>query len=346
MEVGPRDGLQNETAILSTENKLQFIKLLVESGLSNIEATSFVSPKRVPQLADAAELFKELDSRQFTSTPPNLHTWAPALPLSHSPSLPLRFSALVPNRKGLERALAAGCRAIALFTAASETFNQKNIGMAIAESLENFREIVPDAKAAKCWIRGYVSTAFHCPYEGSIEPENVIPVVDSLLEMGVDEISIGDTIGHAVPTEVARLTELIYSELPALRPDDGRWTIDDPTGTGVYASRGTDAIVHRPSSIVKQGLAYHFHDTRGTALANVLMALEYGVSIFDSSAGGAGGCPFAPGAAGNLATEDLVFMLNGMGIATGVNLHKLVDASRFLESHLGHKLPGRYLQSQ
>ncbi|HZO91255.1 MAG TPA: hydroxymethylglutaryl-CoA lyase [Chthonomonadaceae bacterium] len=285
VEVGPRDGLQNEAALVPTEDKVRFVEMLAESGLSDIEVTSFVSPKRVPQLADAEEVFARLTPRPG-----------------------VRYSALVPNAKGLERALAAGVRAIALFTAASETFNQRNIGMTIAESLEGFRALLPTARAHGLWVRAYVSTAFVCPYEGQIAPEQVVAVVQELVAMGVDEVSIGDTIGHATPNAVARLTEALRPVLPLERT------------------------------------AYHFHDTRGTALANVLMALQYGVAILDSAAGGAGGCPFAPGAAGNLATEDLLYLLHGMGIETGVSLEQVVAASRFLETRLGHPLPGKYLQ--
>ncbi len=285
VEVGPRDGLQNEAALVPTEDKVRFVEMLAESGLSDIEVTSFVSPKRVPQLADAEEVFARLTPRPG-----------------------VRYSALVPNAKGLERALAAGVRAIALFTAASETFNQRNIGMTIAESLEGFRALLPTARAHGLWVRAYVSTAFVCPYEGQIAPEQVVAVVQELVAMGVDEVSIGDTIGHATPNAVARLTEALRPVLPLERT------------------------------------AYHFHDTRGTALANVLMALQYGVAILDSAAGGAGGCPFAPGAAGNLATEDLLYLLHGMGIETGVSLEQVVAASRFLETLLGHPLPGKYLQ--
>lgn len=286
VEVGPRDGLQNETALVETTDKVRFVEMLAEAGFTDIEVSSFVSPQRVSQLADAAEVF--------------------AL-LSKQPGV--RYSALVPNAKGLERALAAGVRAIALFTAASETFTQRNIGMTIAGSLEVFRTLLPTARAHDLWVRAYISTAFFCPYEGQIAPERVVAIVQELMAMGVDEISIGDTIGYATPTDVARLTEALQPALPLDR------------------------------------LAYHFHDTRGTALANVLMALQHGVANFDSAAGGTGGCPFAPGAAGNLATEDLLGLLHGMGIETGVDLNKVVAASRFLETRLGHSLPGKYLQT-
>jgi hydroxymethylglutaryl-CoA lyase len=279
VEVGPRDGLQNEATIVPTEDKVRYIEMLADAGLKEIEVSSFVSPKRVPQLADAAEVFAHLKPRPD-----------------------VRYSALVPNRVGLERALAAGVRAIALFTAASETFTQKNIGMTIAESLEVFRALLPTARAHGLWVRAYVSTAFVCPYEGAIPPEQVLPIVRELAAMGVDEVSIGDTIGHATPVGVAALTEALASVLPLERT------------------------------------AYHFHDTRGAALDNVRMALSYGISIFDSAAGGAGGCPFAPGAPGNLATESLLRFLTDQNLETGVDVEKVAEASRFLESRLGRFL--------
>jgi isopropylmalate/homocitrate/citramalate synthase len=283
VEVGPRDGLQNEAAILSTEDKRRFVEMLTEAGFSDIEVSSFVHPRRVPQLADAEEVFACLNRR------PEVRYWA-----------------LVPNAKGLERALRADVQAIAFFTAASETFNQRNIGMSISESLHVFRGLLPMARTHGLQVRAYVSMAFVCPYEGVIPLEKVVEVVRALEEMGVDEISLGDTIGRATPDAVARMIEAL---LPA------------------------------------QHLAFHFHDTFGFALANVLMALQYGISVFDSAAGGAGGCPFAPGAAGNLATEDLLAMVHGMGIETGVDLEKVVAASRFLETKLGHALTSKYLQA-
>ncbi|HZT42493.1 MAG TPA: hydroxymethylglutaryl-CoA lyase [Chthonomonadaceae bacterium] len=286
VEVAPRDGLQNEPEIVPTEDKVRFVEMLAAAGFADIEVSSFVSPQRVPQLADAADVFARLPPREG-----------------------VRYSALVPNAKGLERALAAGVRAIALFTAASETFTQKNIGMTIAQSLEGFRTLLPAAREHDLWVRAYVSTAFVCPYEGPITPAQVVAVVRELDGMGVDEISLGDTIGHATPDAVVRLTEALQPILPLERT------------------------------------AYHFHDTRGTALANVLVALQLGVATFDSSAGGVGGCPFAPGAAGNLATEDLIYMLDGMGIRTGIQLEKVIAASRFLESKLGRPLTSKVLQA-
>jgi isopropylmalate/homocitrate/citramalate synthase len=286
VEVGPRDGLQNEEVLLSTDDKIRFIEMLAEAGLRDIEVTSFVRPDRIPQLSDAEAVLTGLSERPG-----------------------VRFSALVPNRRGLERAIEVGCRDIAFFTAATQTFARRNIGMGVEESLAGFRDMMPDAKVAGMRVRAYVSTAFVCPFEGPTRPEQVVPVVRALVEMGVDEVSVADTIGHAVPTQVAALTEAL---LPVLPPES---------------------------------FAYHFHDTRGTALANVLTALQYGIQIFDAAAGGAGGCPFAPGAAGNLATEDLLHMLHGMGIETGVDIEKTASAALFLEALLGSYLPGRYIQS-
>lgn len=286
VEVGPRDGLQNESVVVPTEDKARFVEMLADAGLPEIEVSSFVSPRRVPQMGDAAKLFARLPSRDG-----------------------VRFWALVPNHVGLERALGAGVKAIALFTAASETFTQKNIGMSIAQSLEGFRGLMPTARENGLAVRAYVSTAFVCPYEGNIAPEAVVPVVRELIDMGVDEVSLGDTIGHATPDMVARLTEALAPVLPLAQT------------------------------------AYHFHDTWGTALANVLMALQYGVSTFDAAAGGVGGCPFAPGAAGNLATEDLIGLLDSMDIETGVQLEKVAAAARFLQAKLGRTLTSKRLQA-
>lgn len=286
VEVGPRDGLQNEPDTVPTDAKVRYIEMLADSGLKSIEATSFVNPKRVPQLADAEQVFAALKPRPGVS-----------------------YSALVPNMRGLQRSIAAGVREIALFTAASETFSQNNTGMSIADSIHEFVAIIPLARAAGMRVRVYVSTAFHCPFEGRIEPDPVRALVGRILDMDVDEISIGDTIGHASPTDVERLLAALSPALPLAKT------------------------------------ACHFHDTRGSALANVLTALRAGVAIFDSSSGGLGGCPFAPGAAGNLATEDLCLMLDGMGIQTGVDVARVADASGFLAGVLGRELPGKALQS-
>jgi hydroxymethylglutaryl-CoA lyase len=288
VEVGPRDGLQNEQALIPTEQKIQFIAMLAEAGLPVVEATSFVSPHAIPQLSDASEVMAGLTRLPTTSYP-----------------------VLVPNLKGMERALAAGVRAIAVFTAASESFTRHNINATIAQSLDNFRPVVALAQQEEVPVRGYISTVFGCPYEGVVEPRRVLNVAQALLEMGVNELSLGDTIGVATPNQVVDVLGLLLTE-------------------GVIS--------------VEQ-LAVHFHDTRGTALANVLMALQLGISIVDSSAGGLGGCPYAPGAAGNLATEDLLYMLHGMGIRTGVNLEKVVDATRFIAPLLGHAPTSKYYQA-
>ena len=284
-EVGPRDGLQNEKETLSLEVRAEFIDGLSEAGLSAIEVGSFVSPKAVPQLADTEELYRRI-----------------------RPVSGVRYPALVPNLKGLERALAVGVREIAVFTAASESFNRKNINAGVDESIERFRPVVAHAKAEKIRVRGYVSTVFGCPYEGDVAPEAVREVVHKLLDLAVDEISLGDTIGVATPADVYDVIETLYE-----------------------------------SGVTRGVLALHFHDTRGTALANVLAGLQCGVTTFDASAGGLGGCPYAPGASGNLATEDLLYLLEGLGIQTGVTLARVVEASRKLSESLGHRPPGRYL---
>jgi isopropylmalate/homocitrate/citramalate synthase len=279
VEVGPRDGLQNEKGVIATADKIRFIDLLSEAGFPVIEATSFVSPKAIPQLGDAAEVMAGITRRAG-----------------------VRYMALVPNAKGMERALAAGLQEVAVFTGASESFVQHNINMTIAGSIEAFRPVVEMARAASVRVRGYISTAFGCPYEGAVPPEAVKRVAESLLDLGIDELSIGDTIGVATPNQVVDVVS-------ALAPLAG---------------------IER--------LALHFHDTRGTALANVMTALQLGVAIFDSSAGGLGGCPYAPGASGNLATEDLLYLLSGLGITTGIDLEKVVAASRYL-AQVRHQPP-------
>ncbi len=288
VEVGPRDGLQNEKARVPTAQKIQFIQMLAEAGLPIVEATSFVSPRAIPQLSDASEVMAGLTR----------------LPGTHYP-------VLVPNLKGMERALAAGVRSIAVFTAASESFTRHNINATIAESLANFRPVVALAKQEGIAVRGYISTVFGCPYEGKVEPRQALSVARALLDLGVDELSLGDTIGVATPNQVVDVLDLLLSE----------------------------------GGIAIERLAVHFHDTRGTALANVLMALQMGISTIDSSTGGLGGCPYAPGAAGNLATEDLLYMLHGMGIQTGVDLEKVVAATRFIAPLLGHAPTSKYYQA-
>ena len=286
-EVGPRDGLQNEAETLSLEVRADFVDRLTEAGLPAIEVGSFVSPKVLPQLADTEELYRRIH-----------------------PASGVRYPALVPNEKGLERALRAGVREIAVFTAASETFNRKNINAGVDESIERFRPVIARAKEERVRVRAYVSTAFGCPYEGDIAPEAVREVVHKLLDLSVDEISIGDTIGVATPSDVYDVIEALYE-----------------------------------SGVTRGVLALHFHDTRGTALANVFAGLQCGVTTYDASAGGLGGCPYAPGASGNLATEDLLYLLEGLGIHTGVTLARVVEASRRLAQSLGHRPPGRYLSA-
>jgi hydroxymethylglutaryl-CoA lyase len=286
VEVGPRDGLQNEAAAVSVEARVAFCDALLASGLPVVEVGAFVSSRWVPQMADSDEVFRRVARRPGARTP-----------------------VLVPNRKGFEAARAAGIREIAVFTAASETFNRKNINASIDESFERFAEFVPEARREGLWVRGYISTAFGCPYEGAVAPGKVLEVAGRLLETGCQEISVGDTIGVAVPSQVS------------------------------------DMMGDLKQSLGGEALAVHFHDTRGTALANVLAALQEGIAIVDSSAGGLGGCPYAPGASGNLATEDLLYMLDGMGVETGVDLAMVVAASRAIGPLLGHALPSRYLQA-
>ncbi len=288
VEVGPRDGLQNEKVQIPTAQKIQFIELLAEAGFPVVEATAFVSPRAIPQLSDADAVMTGLVRRPTTT-----------------------YSVLVPNMKGMERALAAGVRSIAVFTAASESFTRHNINATIAESLANFRPVIALAKQEAIPVRGYISTVFGCPYEGNVDPHKVLAVVESLLELGIDEISLGDTIGIATPNQIIDVLGFLLAN----------------------------------SKISLAQLAVHFHDTRGTALANVLAALQMGVHIIDSSAGGLGGCPYAPGAAGNLATEDLLYMLHGMGIQTGIDLTKVVAATHFITPFLGHIPTSKYYLS-
>ena len=286
VEVGPRDGLQNEKATIATADKIAFVDQLTSAGPRVIEVSAFVSPKWVPQMADAADVFAGITRRSG-----------------------VRYTALVPNRAGLERALAANVNEVAIFAAASETFSRKNINQSIDESLTTYRSVVSDANAAGVKVRGYLSTCFRCPFEGPIAPSRVAEVSARLHELGVYEVAISDTIGAATPGDVLRVLE------------------------------ATSGVLPLPQT------ALHFHDTRGTALANVLAGLDYGVTTFDSSAGGLGGCPYAPGASGNLATEDLLYMLNGLGVDTGVSIEAVASASRFIETRLDHKLPSRYLQA-
>lgn len=285
VEVGPRDGLQNEPQSLSVDEKSRLITALADAGLTRIEVGSFVSPKWIPQMADSGELLKSL-------------------------TLPgVRKSALVPNDKGYDAAVETGLKEIALFMSATESHNKKNINKSTAEAVETLRALAKRARGDKLFIRCYLSVVFVCPYEGKTDPKKVEELVKQLVEIGIDELSLGDTIGGATPTDVWKILESLDASVP------------------------------------KEKLALHFHDTRGTALANVLAGLEAGISIYDSSIGGMGGCPYAPGAAGNLATEDLAYMLEGMGIETGINLDKLIAAGEIAEQLVKHKLTGRYLQA-
>ncbi|MCA9284838.1 MAG: hydroxymethylglutaryl-CoA lyase [Phycisphaerales bacterium] len=281
-EVGPRDGLQNEKELVQTTDKIRFVELLAEAGFPEIEVTSFVNPRWVPQLADAAEVLAAVPRRGG-----------------------LIRSALVPNGKGLERALLAGVDKIAVFTAASEAFSQRNTNATIEESLVRVREVVGGAKAAGLPVRGYVSCVVACPYAGPIEPAQVRTIVDRLLGIGVDEIDLGETIGVAAPADIERL----YDGLQ-----------------GVLAPEAS---------------TLHLHDTRGGGLACAFRAMQIGVRSFDASCGGLGGCPFAPGAAGNLATEDLLHLCHRSGIRTGIDREKLLAAGRYMAAALGRRLPGR-----
>jgi isopropylmalate/homocitrate/citramalate synthase len=284
--MGARDGLQNENARIATGDKVRYIDLLSRTGLKWIEATSFVSPKAIPQLADATEVFARIRK-------------APGV----------RYPVLVPNLKGYERARAAGADAIAVFTAAAERFTKRNINMTLDESLATFTDVVSTSKRDGCWVRGYVSTAFGSPFGDVVTPQMVLDVSLKLIEMGCDELSIGDTIGVGVPSQVDELVPLLAARIPL------------------------DLI------------AMHFHDTRGTALANVYAALLNGISKFDSSSGGLGGCPYAPGATGNVGTEDVLYMLERMGIETGVDIAKVRAASRFIAGVVDHALTSKAYQA-
>jgi len=286
-EVGPRDGLQNEGRTVSTEVKARFIDLLADAGLREIEATSFVNPLAIPQLNDAATLMTELVRRPG-----------------------VRYPVLVPNARGLERAEAAGVDAIAVFTATTDAFTKRNIGMSVDGSIATFAPLLARAAELGWWRRAYVSTAFGCPFTGAVDPAVAVDVARRLVDLGVDEICFGDTIGVGVPDQVAELVSLAEA-----------------------------------GGIPVERQAYHFHDTRGTALANVAMGLAAGVRTFDSAAGGTGGCPYAPGAAGNLATEDLVYFLDASGWEHGVSLDGALTAARFIADALGKLLTSKVGQA-
>ena len=286
VEVGPRDGLQNEAAQVPTATKIAFVEALAAAGLPVIEIAAFVDPARVPQMRDASQV---------------------ALGIARRPAT--RYSALVPNARGLAAAAEAGLTEVAVFAAASDTFSQRNINQTIEASLTAYASVVRDAQTMGLRVRGYLSTAFGCPFEGAVPPVRVVELTARLLSMGAFEVAVSDTIGVATPAQVVNLIEALEEQV----------------------------------SIA--AIALHLHDTRGTALANVLAALGKGVTTFDASAGGLGGCPFAPGAAGNLSTEDLLYMLHGLGIETGVDLDAVVRASRLIAPAVGHALPSRYLQA-
>jgi hydroxymethylglutaryl-CoA lyase len=285
-EVGPRDGLQNEPARLSVEARVRLLGALSDAGLGRIEIGSFVRPDWIPQLADTDEV-----ARRVVRKPG------------------VRYTGLVPNRTGLERAIAAGMPEVAVFMSATESHNLKNTNKTVAQSLEQFGEVVPAAKKKGLFVRGYLSTIWGCPYEGKVDPKRALEIARQLRVIGCDELSLGDTIGVGNPKQTREIVELFLREIPASM------------------------------------LALHLHDTHGTALANCLAAMELGVTIFDTSIGGMGGCPYAPGAAGNLATEDLASMFADMGIETGIDLAKLIDAGALAQELVGHKLPGRRLQA-
>lgn len=267
VEVGPRDGLQNESSSVPTTTKISFINALSSAGFDTIEATSFVSPRAVPQLADASDVMQSIERRPG-----------------------VRFPVLVPNEHGYERAREAGCESIALFTAASETFSQKNVRASIDETFARFAPVVSRARQDGVWIRGYVSTATDCPYSGTVDPEATVRVAERLFNLGCHEVALADTIGEATPVRLAALLDVARDRLPF------------------------------------DQLALHLHDTGGLATANVMIGLDYGITIFDAAAGGLGGCPFAPGAPGNLATGRLLGLLHGLGIETGIDEHAVCTA--------------------
>jgi hydroxymethylglutaryl-CoA lyase len=285
-EVGPRDGLQNESRMVPTDDKVRLVDALSQTGLRAIEITSFVNPKWIPQLADGGEV-----SRRIARKPGVV------------------YSALVPNRQGLDAAMTAGMKEIAVFMSASETHNRKNINKTIAQTLAAFEETVPPALAAGLRVRAYVSTVYGCPYEGAVDPAKALELCRALRALGCYQVSLGDTIGVANPRQVRDVLSRVLAEIPA--PE----------------------------------VAVHFHDTRGTALANILVSVEMGITTVDAALGGLGGCPYAPGASGNVATEDVVYMLEGMGVRTGIDLDKLVDCARLASTVVGHEVPSKYYRA-
>jgi hydroxymethylglutaryl-CoA lyase len=285
-EVGPRDGLQNESRLIPTSDKVQLIDALSGTGLRAIEITSFVNPKWIPQLADGAEVAQRVSRRPG-----------------------VRYSALVPNRQGFDSAVKAGMKEIAVFLSASETHNKKNVNKTIAATLQAFGEVVPPALELGLRVRAYVSTVYGCPYEGKVDPGKALELCRVLRAMGCYQISLGDTIGVANPRQVRDVLSRVLAETPI------------------------------------EAVAVHFHDTRGTALANILVAVEMGITTVDAALGGLGGCPYAPGASGNVATEDVVYMLEGMGVRTGVDLDRLVDCARLASTVVGHEVPSKYYRA-
>ena len=285
-EVGPRDGLQNESRLIATDDKIAFIDALSATGLPAIEITSFVNPKWIPQLADAAEVARRIQRRPG-----------------------IVYSALVPNRQGLDSAIAAGMKEVAVFMSASETHNKKNVNKTIAATLQAFEETVPPALAAGLKVRAYVSTVYGCPYEGAVDPNKAVELCRKLRDLGCYQISLGDTIGVANPRQVRDVLSRVFAEIPVA------------------------------------DVAVHFHDTRGTALANILVAIEMGVTTVDAALGGLGGCPYAPGASGNVATEDVIYMLEGMGMRTGVDIDKVMLASQLASTLVGHDMPSKFYRA-
>jgi hydroxymethylglutaryl-CoA lyase len=285
VEVGPRDGLQNEKSLISTEDKFNYIKKLIDSGLTSIEVTSFVSPKAIPQMSDSIDLFKKVKALGTN----------------------LEFPCLVPNMKGFENALELGVTEIALFSATSSEFTKKNINATVEESFTRMTEINSAAKANGIKTRGYISTAFGCPYMGHMDIGALVDVTEKFSKLDLYELSIGDTIGVATPKQVHEYLSVLTKHYP------------------------------------KEKLAMHLHDTRGMALANILVSLEHGISIYDSSSGGLGGCPYAKGATGNVATEDLVYLLDSLGLNPSIDIDKLADASSFILDKVGKKTASKYL---
>lgn len=285
VEVGPRDGLQNEKNFLSVEVRSEFVRQLVEAGHSSVEVGAFVSPEKIPQMVGSSDVVRSVN-KMF-------------------PKSKVSFPVLVPNERGMRDAIAVGVKEVAIFAAASESFSKANINCTIEESFERFKPVIALAKKHKIKVRGYLSTCFYCPFEGKIKPQKVASLAKKLIQMGCYEVSIGDTIGAANPKEVKTLIQLLKRSIPVKK------------------------------------IAMHFHDTRGTALANILQSYQLGVTTFDSSLGGLGGCPYAPGAQGNVSTEDVVYMFEGMGIKTGVNLSKLLEVNKWMSEQMGKDLPSK-----